>query len=214
MTSTIQYRDIRNRVITTVGALFAWSAVILQFVLTLQNSTISTLETIIQFFSYYTILTNTLVALCFTTLTIKHPSDKHLFFSNPSVLAATAVYIIVVGGIYNVILRGLWSPTGLQFYVDELLHTIIPLFYVAFWMVIARKSRFTWNKVFVWLVYPLGYFLIILIRGASSGFYPYPFVNVTELGYLQVLINSVFITSAFILLSLFIILISRMISSG
>ncbi|MFZ5976285.1 MULTISPECIES: Pr6Pr family membrane protein [unclassified Hydrotalea] len=33
-----------------------------------------------------------------------------------------------------------------------------------------------------WLIYPLLYLVYILIRGSFSGFYPYPFVNVLQIG--------------------------------
>lgn len=206
---TIQPRTQASRVIGAIGALFAWTAVILQFILILQNSPESISETIIRFFSYYTILTNILVASCFTAISIRGTSGKQTFFTDPSVLAATAVYISIVGGIYNLVLRGLWTPTGLQFLVDELLHTVIPLFYLAFWFLVAVKRSFPWRSAFVWLLYPLGYFVVILIRGAVSGFYPYPFIDVPELGFTQVILNSVFITGAFMVLSLLMILLSR-----
>lgn len=203
-----------SRITGIIGALLAWTAVILQFILILQNRTHSVPETIIQFFSYYTILTNILVACCFTAIAKKRVPSERSFLTDPGVLAATLVYIVIVGSIYNLILRALWAPTGLQLLVDELLHTIIPLFYVVFWLTVAPKSRLRWNDVFQWLFYPLGYFTVILFRGTVSGFYPYPFINVTELGWSKVITNSIFITGAFILLSLLVILLSRVISRG
>ena len=199
------------RIIGTIGALLTWTAIILQFVLILQNRVHSVSETLIQFFSYYTILTNILVACCFTTVAMKRAPGKHAFFADPGVLAAIAVYITIVGGVYNLILRVLWAPTGLQFLVDELLHTVVPLVYVAFWLILAAKARLRWSNIYYWLLYPLGYFIAILIRGALSGFYPYPFINVTKLGWPQVIVNSALVTGSFILLSLLVIFLSRII---
>lgn len=202
-----QYKTLR--VIATIGALLVWATVILQFILIIQNRTYSVPETIIHFFSYFTILTNILVACCFTALAIEHKPYKTTFFADPGVLAATVVNITIVGSVYNLILRALWTPTGLQLVADELLHTIIPLLYITVWLTITPKTHLHWSRVFNWLLYPLGYFIIILFQGSLSNFYPYPFINVTELGWPQVIINSIFITAAFILLSLLVIFVSR-----
>jgi len=50
-----------------------------------------------------------------------------IIFFEAGVITAITVYITIVGLVYNVILRFLWKPEGLQFIVDELLHTVIPL---------------------------------------------------------------------------------------
>lgn len=197
------------RVTAIIGALLTWTAVILQFSLSLQHRIRPVPEVVVQFFSYYTILTNILVACCFTAVAVRHTSIQRHFLSNAGVLAATTVYIIVVGSIYNLLLRALWTPTGVQVLVDELLHTFIPLYYVVFWLAIAPKVRLRWHYVFLWLLYPLGYFLFTLIRGAYSGFYPYPFIDVTELGWPRVFVNSGLIAGVFVMLSLLIILFSN-----
>lgn len=191
------------------GAFFAWMAVILQFILMLENRVFSVPETIARFFSYYTILTNLLVACCFTTLVCNRVQAKQRFLADPRVLAATAVYIAIVGAVYNIILRNLWVPQGLQLVVDELLHSVNPLYYLVFWVVYTPKAGLKWKYVFPWLIYPLVYFLFILIRGAISGFYPYPFIDVTELGWNRVLLNTAGITVAFVITSLIIIGVSR-----
>jgi len=88
-----------------IGAIIAWFAVVVQFYLLIVNRVTSIPETIIRFFSFYTILTNILVALCFTFLLLKPKSGWVRFFSKPATITAIAVYITVVGIVYNIILR-------------------------------------------------------------------------------------------------------------
>lgn len=45
------------------------------------------------------------------------------------------------------------------------------------------------------------YLIVILIRGEIANYYPYPFVNVLELGYSKVILNSVLLTLFFGLIS-------------
>jgi hypothetical protein len=185
-----------------------WFALIGQFYLIIINRTVSISETIIRYFSFFTILTNLLVAVCFTSLLIKKQKPS-AFFLKITTLTAITVYILIVGIVYNAILRFLWNPEGLQKVVDELLHTVIPVLCLIFWWKYVRSPKLRWNHAFVWLIYPLLYILYILIRGAVSGFYPYPFINVATLGYEKVLINSGLLAVVFLITSFILIAIGR-----
>ena len=57
---------LRNR-IDLIGFILCWFSIIGQFVLLLQNRQADVFETIIRFFSFFTILTNLLVAIYFTS---------------------------------------------------------------------------------------------------------------------------------------------------
>jgi hypothetical protein len=190
-----------RRVWLILGAVLVWFAVIAQFYLLIINRKTPIPEAIIRFFSYFTILTNILVALSFTAPLISPRSRAGNFFMRPATLTAITVYISVVGIIYNVVLRALWQPEGLQLLVDELLHTIIPIFFILYWLFFVHKSDIRWKSVWSWLLYPALYCIYALVRGSFSGFYPYPFINVDVLGYGKVFINIVFIVILFLLLS-------------
>jgi hypothetical protein len=66
------------------------------------------------------------------------------FFSKPSVTTAIAVYIFIIGLVYNIILRNLWQPQGSQKIADELLHVAVPLLYVLYWLIFAKKNPLQW----------------------------------------------------------------------
>jgi hypothetical protein len=191
------------------GAFLGWFSVVLQFYLIIINREASVPETIIRYFSFFTILTNLLITVCFTFLLCNPLSSWGRFFSNPSTLTAFAVYIAIVGLVYNGILRFLWSPQGVQQFVDELLHLVNPLWFLLFWIFFVPKSRLKWKNVFFWLLYPLFYLIFILIRGSVSGFYPYPFINVNNLGYPGVLVNCLVLFLGFLLISLLFIWIGK-----
>jgi magnesium-transporting ATPase (P-type) len=101
-----------------VIACLIWFALVSQFYLILLNRTKPVAETIITFLSYFTILSNLLVAISTTIiLTRQHQQDN--FFKRETTLTAIAVYITIVGIVYNLILRHIWNPTGLQSIVDH-----------------------------------------------------------------------------------------------
>ena len=189
------------RAFSAIGAVVTWFAVMLQLYLIIVNRTVSIPETLLRFFTFFTILSNILVAVCFTVFALKSGSGKGTFFSRPGVLSAVTVYIIIVGAVYQLILRPLWDPQGLQKIADELLHSFTPVYFLLFWLLYVPKSTLQWQHILVWLFFPLCYLVIILLRGAVAGYYPYPFVNVTELGYVKVFLNCGMVLIAFLFFS-------------
>jgi len=122
------------------------------------------------------------------------------FFSRPSVKSAIALYIAIVGIVYNLALRQLWNPEGFQLVADVILHTAIPIMYVVYWFIFVPKGELNWTNPLSWLIYPLLYFSYTLIQGALSNQYSYPFLDVSRLGYLSVLFNAVMLTDGFFVL--------------
>lgn len=182
-------------------ALLGWFALVTQFYINLSLKQNPLPEIIIRYFSYFTILTNQLVATCYSTLLLAPGSAAGRFFGRQQTLAAITVYIIIVGLIYNTILRFLWNPQGLQAVVDELLHAVIPVLAVICWLLYAGKDKLQWKDISSWLIYPLVYLAYVLLRGTLSGFYPYPFIDRAVLGTTKVLVNAAGITLLFTIIS-------------
>jgi hypothetical protein len=200
-----------GRIYLSLMAIAGWFALITQFYLfTMINKQLPVTGIITRYFTFYTILTNLLVAAGCTFLLLKPVSGPGKFFSRATTLTAIAVNITIVGAVYNIILRFLWKPQGLQYVVDELLHLIIPVAYIVFWVIFVPKGTLKWNSIFLWLIYPLAYLAVILIQGALSGYYPYPFVDVNKLGYPKTLLNSAGIAAAFIVVALIFVTIDKL----
>jgi hypothetical protein len=170
----------------------------------IQNRTASIFETIIRFFSFFTIVTNTLVGLYFTAQILRISK-----YNKAGTLTAITVYITIVGIVYQLLLRHVWQPNGMQLIVDELLHTINPLFVIVFWYLYEEKKQVKYGQISGWLLYPLVYLIYVLIRGSFSGFYPYPFVNVAKIGLAKTLLNSTMLLLFFILVAFLFVVIGR-----
>ncbi len=182
-------------------SLLGWFALAAQFYLQISAHLATLAESITRYFSYFTILSNLIVAICSTVLWLAPGSRAGQFFARTQTATAIAVYISIVALIYNGVLRSLWQPEGLQKLLDNLLHLVIPLLFVLYWGIFVPKASLQWKNVYAWLLYPLCYILYILTRGSFSGFYPYPFINVTEIGMTQTLINSVGVAALFMVVS-------------
>lgn len=204
----------QSKIFLITGFVIGWFAIIGQFYIFIVKATTPFYESIIQLLSFFTILTNLLVVLCFSFLWLKPNSSLGKFFTKPKTRSAITVYIVVVGAIYNIILRFLWNPQGLQKVVDELLHSVIPVLFLVYWFVAVPKNNLLWKNIWMWLIYPLAYFAYTLVRGELIGKYPYPFMDVNKLGYSAVLINSFFITIFFVVLSLILVAIAKWMSKN
>lgn len=142
-----------------------------------------------NYFSYFTVLSNLLVAVSLTFSTFLPKTRMGVFFSSLSVQTAIALYIFIVGLVYNVILRGILVLTGPELIADNLLHVLNPILYVLYWLVYAEKEKLNWKNGLYWTIFPFLYLIYSLIRGMITNWYPYPFLNVAKIGYEKVLIN-------------------------
>lgn len=172
-------------------ALLGWATLVLQYYLLIRTSDtmgLSFAEGTIRFLSYFTIQSNILATLVLTAVAIRSGPDEWLV--HPFVRSAVAAYIAMVGLVYAALLRHLWAPEGAQWLADTVLHTVMPVGYLAFWLTCVRKTGLRWYDPLLWLIYPLFYLGLILVRGKMSGFYPYPFIDATALGYAGVAANT------------------------
>jgi len=174
-------------------ALVAWFALALQLVLSIEMSLArqgGVLHGVWMYLAFFTVLTNMLAALTLSVPLLAARSVAGRFFARPGVISGVAVYICVVGLVYNVLLRNLWHPHGWQLLADVLLHDALPLAFLAYWWASVPRGALRWRHLAYWCVYPIAYFLYAMLRGALTRFYPYPFLDVAHLGYGGVLINA------------------------
>ncbi|MGC1872245.1 MAG: Pr6Pr family membrane protein [Acidobacteriaceae bacterium] len=207
-TSTSLTRPMRGAL--ALIAAVSWFALVLQLLLMLQQAAPgTTLHAVINYFSFFTILTNLLVALA-TTLPLLAPhSVAGQFFLRPSSQTAIAVYIAIVGVTYSLLLRKMWNPQGAQKVADVSLHDIVPVLYVAFWIFLVPKFTLRWSDAVRWLAFPVAYMAYTLARGFIAHWYPYYFIDVDTIGLSRALIHAVGLMLAFFGLGLLFIAIGR-----
>lgn len=141
----------------------------------------------IDLYGYFTIWSNTLVAII--TARYARGGDDQGLFGRPWLLAATVVYIVVVGLIYNLLLAGYNPQTGLRKLIDLTFHTIIPIAYPLWWLTQVPRGRLAWNALAPALVFPIAYSFVAMGKGAITGKYAYFFIDVGKYGVPQVLLN-------------------------
>lgn len=169
------------RLLAALLAFIGWALLALQLWIMLSNGHDDgkpTAEVVINFFSFFTILSNLMVTIIFTWFAIAPPGPS------PSLQAATASYMTVVAIGYSFLLRSLWEPEGLQKIIDVMHHDTMPFLYIVFWLAFSRRRRILpWRDAGLWLIGPLAYLTYSMVRGYLVGWYPYHFLDTRLVGY-------------------------------
>lgn len=190
-----------TRLLAVTGIL----AIGLQYYVFLKNYGLSWTLTLGHFFSYFTVLTNTLTVVACLSIS-RNPNSR---WSGPGRLTGLAGSMLVVALVYHLLLARLWNPQGWGWVADQLLHTVQPAGALLLWFLITRKKPHRPAEVLRWMFYPLLYLVYSLVRGHFMGWYPYPFLDVNEHGPGGVLLNSFFIALGFFLVYLILYLFSH-----
>jgi len=180
-----------------IVAFSAWFAVFFQWYLMEGSLT--------NFLSYFTITTNLLIAFSLMVSVFFPETKAGLFFSDVTVETGITLYILIVGLVYNVILRGLLVVEGWQVVVDNILHVLNPILYILYWMFFSDRIKINWKNGIYWTFYPLAYLFYSLVRGNILNWYPYPFLNVQKLGYEKVFINVIAMIVLFFVIGIILI---------
>jgi len=136
---------------------------------------------VVNFFSYFTNLSNIFAALVFLyggSLLLAGKGESAVF---ASVRGAAALAMVIVGVVFSILLRDVDLGT-LQPWVNTLLHYVFPVVVLADWLLAPPVKALTKRYLLWWLVYPLVYVTYSLIRGAQTGWYAYPFLNPAHVG--------------------------------
>jgi hypothetical protein len=152
----------------------------------------------VNFFSFFTTLANLFGALVFLYVAATGARRSR---GGELVRGAAALYLAITFLVYALLLSDI--PLGIvQPWVNNVLHRVMPVAVALDWLFAPPRRRLALGRAWVWLVFPLVYVAYSLIRGAVTGWYPYPFLNPTrDGGYLGVAVTCVAITGAFVVLT-------------
>ena len=135
-----------------------------------------------EYFSYFTITSCLLTAVVLTLsaiqLTRGQAETKLLRLTR----LTTAVSMVIVGVIYNALLRGADPDprdVGYDWPVipNEIMHTYVPMLIFVEWLFTRTTISLKINQAFWVLVYPLTWLGFSIIRGIITGWWPYWFID-------------------------------------
>jgi hypothetical protein len=131
----------------------------------------------VNFFSYFTNLSNIVGGLVFVYSGLRSRASVVVDLLR----GAATVYLATTGVVYNLLLTG-QDLGALLPWVNFVIHLVMPLAAVIDWLTRPPEHLLSLRQTWVWLVFPLAYLGYSLVRGAATGWYPYPFLNPANVG--------------------------------
>lgn len=131
-----------------------------------------------NFFGYFTIQSNVIIALALA-LTLVTAARRQRGDVRLSVFrGAATVYIATTGIVYNTLLVNAALDNSFTVpWSNDVLHKIIPVYAVLDWLLFSDRARLVMRNVWWFLLYPAVWLVVVLIRGATDGWVPYPFLD-------------------------------------
>ncbi|MDK4701945.1 Pr6Pr family membrane protein [Rhizobium sp. CNPSo 4062] len=188
------------RVYRYLLALLALSGIAVSYIAITPGVHVSRLTMTVNFFSYFTMQSNLLLAMTLLCAQIAPLSSIGKWASKPPVRSALLLYVGIAGIVYVLMLRDVWHPRGWQLLGDQILHYWVPLLYALDWIFLSERGKLSWRDVLWWLAFPAAYSAYTLSHGYISHFYPYPFLDVRDIGLEGVLLNMGLLASALLVL--------------
>ncbi|HEY7628866.1 MAG TPA: Pr6Pr family membrane protein [Ilumatobacteraceae bacterium] len=156
-------------------------------------------ERVFNVFVFFTIQSNLIAAAgCAVLATGEVPTS--LLFRAVRLLGVLGIALTFI--VFQLVLRQLQDLTGGAAFADVLLHTIAPLMCVSGWALFGPRRLVDRAAIGLTVVYLFLWGAFTMIRGDMVGFYPYPFTDPTDHGYLRVGVNLIIVGAVFVALGM------------
>jgi hypothetical protein len=156
---------------------------------------------LVRLFSFFTVQSNLLVLVAAVSLVLDPGRDGGAW----RVLRLDALLgITVTGLVFGAVLAPLLHPTGADWWINAGFHYVSPVLALLGWALFGPRPRIDRRTAALAFAWPVAWIAWTFVRGAVVDWYPYPFLDVGELGYGPALRNTGFVVVlAVVLLGLF-----------
>ncbi|MGA7205841.1 MAG: Pr6Pr family membrane protein [Specibacter sp.] len=155
---------------------------------------------VLNFFSYFTNLSNIFAAVVLLVESVLTLRGRELGPVWQFLRLASVVCMALVGIVFSALLRNVDLGSLLP-WVNTWLHYVMPIAVVADWLALSPRLAIPLRRLWFTVLIPIAYLVYSLVRGAAVHWYAYPFLNPANGGYGTVAVTCVFIAVAFIAVS-------------
>lgn len=158
-------------------------------------------NSVVLFFSFFTILTNLFVAIVLTVSAINLIRRKPPTETGDIIRGSATVSIAIVGIVFGLLLSRMDS--GMIPWTNIVAHYLIPIIMVLDWLMNPPQTKLASKHIWYWITYPIAYLIYSLIHGAFTNWYPYWFIdpNKSPDGWTGITLFATAITIGFLLVS-------------
>jgi hypothetical protein len=152
----------------------------------------------LRFFAFFTILSNLFGAILWLWLALRWRRARSR--TDDLLRGAATLYLVVTFVVVVVLLSGAELSLSDRL-VDFTVHKLFPVLVVIDWIVDPPETDLRLRDVALWLVFPVIWVALTLIRGAADDWYPYPFLDPANGGYRSVAYHVVAILAGFLVIA-------------
>jgi hypothetical protein len=165
---------------------------------------------LVRLFSFFTIQSNIFVLGTSIALALNVFRDGRVW----RVLRFDALLgIIITGLVYDAVLAPLVHPTGWALAATIGFHYIAPWATLIGWLLFGPRPRIGWAAMALGFIWPILWIVYTFVHGAVTGWYPYPFLDVTTIGFADSVRNSAVVLAIGIVLAVVLTLLDRYVPS-
>ena len=137
----------------------------------------------LRFFAFFTILSNLFAAVLWLWLAARWRQRRTR--TDDLLRGASVLYLVVTFIVVVILLSGAELQVA-DPRVDFIVHKLFPVLVVIDWIVDPPETDLRLRDVALWLIFPLVWLGLTLLRGAFDNWYPYPFLDPDNAGYRSV----------------------------
>lgn len=152
---------------------------------------------LVRLFSFFTVQSNLLVLVAAVSLALDPSRDGRFW----RVVRLDALLgIVVTGAVFGAVLAPALHHEGVDRWINAGFHYVSPVMALLGWLVFGPRPRVD-GRTLAWaFAWPVGWIVYTFVRGAVVGWYPYPFLDVGEVGFAVAVRNTGFVVVLAVLL--------------
>jgi hypothetical protein len=159
-----------------------------------------------EYFAYFTIDTSMVAAVTMAVAGVWALQGKAETPLLNKVRLSVVSYAVVVGVVYNALLRGLPGAAEDGNYVwpqapNEILHVWALVFIFLDFTLTSTANTPKFKQIWWVLLFPLAWVAFTIVRGIATGWWPYWFLNPTDEGGVTQMVTYIFGICAFLIVS-------------
>jgi hypothetical protein len=162
-----------------------------------------------NFFGFFTIQSNLLMTGVWLWAGVRVLQGRRPSPGRTIVRATATTFIVIVGLVFVTLLAPLGAEGGIpDGWANTVMHYVTPIAGFVDWMLASDRVRLPLRRLGWVLVYPSVWAVVVLVRGATDGWVPYPFLN-PETGYDSVFFFVAMIVVTFVVMGAAVFALSR-----
>lgn len=165
----------------------------------------------VNFFFYFTDLSNLFAAYVLLAGGVAGLRGRP---GVPDLVRGSAVlYLVITGLVYWILLASQMGPETIH-WQNDIVHGVMPAVLLLDWLISPPATRLSLGRASRWMIFPIGYLAVSLIRGPIVKWWPYDFLDPREPGgYGHVTKWSVIVTAIFVVFMMLIVFVGNQLGS-